>query len=79
MLEAITQRFSPQLQSGLASSIGSGSFRQGEGGLLGNSPQLGAGVHHSASAPSGVGRQPQLPTADGGGGGGGRTADVEQQ
>ncbi|KAI7842601.1 hypothetical protein COHA_003705 [Chlorella ohadii] len=54
MLEAITQRFSPQLQSGLASSIGSGSFRRGEGGLLGSSPQLGAGVHHSASAPSGL-------------------------
>lgn len=77
ILEAFTQRFSPQLQSGLAGSASSGSFRQAAGGLLSSSPRLSAGLHPSASAPIGMGQQSQLPTAFGGGAQ--SEADVEQQ
>jgi hypothetical protein len=79
ILEAFTQRFSPQLQSGLAGSTSSGSFRQATGSLLSSSPRPGVAVHHSASAPSGVGRHAQLPPSSGGGRGAPEAEDVEQQ
>lgn len=80
MLEAFTQRFSPQLQSVLGGSAGSGSFRQAAGGpgLLSSSPQPSVGVHDSPFAPSGEGQQEQPQAASGGGGDAG-AADVEKQ